>query len=71
MNQEDDDKVIPIAKPSLDDEELERIKEVLASGMLVESRNNRELEKEFAAYTGAKQAISASNGTAALHLAME
>ncbi|MFX0064047.1 MAG: DegT/DnrJ/EryC1/StrS family aminotransferase [Candidatus Hermodarchaeota archaeon] len=63
--------MISIAKPLLDEEELERIKEVLASGMLVESKNNKILEEEFAEFTRTKHAISTSNGTTALHLALE
>ncbi len=63
--------LIPFAKPVVDKEELEAVSKVLESGMLAEGKVSRELEKEFAAFTGTKYATVTSNGTTALSTALE
>ncbi|MHA2295920.1 MAG: DegT/DnrJ/EryC1/StrS family aminotransferase [Candidatus Hodarchaeales archaeon] len=62
---------IPVAQPQIDSREIDNVIEVLNSGHLAEGRFNRELERSFKDYTGAKHAITVVNGTAALHLALE
>jgi len=63
--------VIPIAKPIIDEAEIQAVREVLESGMLAEGQVSRELEREFASYIGVKHASVATNGTAALITALE
>ena len=46
------------------------IARVLESGSYVNGKENLEFEKEFAAYCGAPHAVTSSNGTTALHLAL-
>jgi perosamine synthetase len=60
-----------IAQPEISEEEISLVSETIRSRSFVEGKNARELEKEFAEFVGAKHAICAVNGTAALHLAME
>ncbi len=61
---------IPIAKPLLGKEELKRVKEVLASGMLTSGKLVKEFEESFRRYIGARHAVATFNGTVALHVAM-
>lgn len=60
-----------IAQPQISEEEVNLVSTAIRSGMFVEGKNARALEKEFAELVGAKHAICAVNGTAALHLALE
>ena len=60
-----------IAQPQISEEEISLVSSTIRNGQFVEGKNARALEKEFAEFVGAKHAICAVNGTAALHLAME
>ncbi len=62
--------MIPIAKPLVGEEELAAVKEVLASGQLVQGPRAEAFEKDFAAWVGRKHAVAVTSGTAALHLAL-
>ncbi|MHA1698713.1 MAG: DegT/DnrJ/EryC1/StrS family aminotransferase [Promethearchaeota archaeon] len=57
---------VPIVKLDLDQEILEKVSEVLKSGMWIEGKNVRALEREFAGYIGVKHARAVNSGTAAL-----
>lgn len=63
--------MIPIAKPVIDEEEIEAVKKVLESGMLAEGKVSREFESQFANYVGVKYATVTNNGTTALSTALE
>ncbi len=60
-----------LVQPQIDESEINAVKEVLKSGMLVEGSRSRQLEDEFSRFTGARHAITASSGTTALHLVWE
>lgn len=60
---------IQIAEISLTEAEIQAAVNVLRSGKLRQGAECEAFENEFAARTGAQQAISCSSGTAALHLA--
>ncbi|MHA1505717.1 MAG: DegT/DnrJ/EryC1/StrS family aminotransferase [Candidatus Asgardarchaeia archaeon] len=64
-------KRIPLVKPMIGDDEKKNVLEVLESGWLVEGKWCNRLEKEFSKFVGSKNAITVSNGTAALHVAIE
>lgn len=49
---------------------VEKIDEVLASGMLTLGRYGKEFERRFAALCGVKHAVSVGSGTAALEIAL-
>ncbi len=49
---------------------VEKIDEVLASGMLTLGRYGKEFERRFAALCGTKHAVSVGSGTAALEIAL-
>ncbi|MFV2014583.1 MAG: DegT/DnrJ/EryC1/StrS family aminotransferase, partial [Candidatus Heimdallarchaeota archaeon] len=62
---------VPFVDPSITDEEIIAVSEVLKSKNLVEGKRVRSFEKKFAEFSNTKHAIACSNGTEALHLAME
>lgn len=64
-------KFIPVCEPFLDGNELKYLTEALKSGWISSSGQYvKKFEEEFAKYCGAKYAITACNGTVALHLAL-
>ena len=60
--------MIGIAEIKLTEAEIDAAVEVLKSGNLRQGPHCQAFEEEFAAYVGAKHAVTSSNGTAALHL---
>ena len=61
--------MIGMAQIKLTDNEIEAAVRVLKSGALRQGKECDAFEEEFAAYTGAKHAVTNANGSAALHLA--
>jgi UDP-sulfoquinovose synthase len=61
---------LPFHRPSIDEEDLAAVRQVLKSGWLTHGPVCREFETAFAAHVGAGRAVSLSSGTAALHLAL-
>jgi perosamine synthetase len=64
-------KSIPLIKPVIGEKEIAKVEEVLLSGMLAEGSQNKQFEKEFSEFTDAKYAITTTNGTSALFVALE
>ncbi len=62
-------KNIPYGRQYIDDDDIREVIEVLQSDWLTQGPKSREFEEKFAAYCGAKYAVSVTSGTAALHLA--
>ncbi|MDY0386648.1 MAG: DegT/DnrJ/EryC1/StrS family aminotransferase [Methanolobus sp.] len=62
--------MIPIARPQLDDAELEAVSDVLRSGIIAEGQRVAEFEQAFAEYTDTEYAVAVNSGTAALHAAL-
>ncbi|HDN68148.1 MAG TPA: DegT/DnrJ/EryC1/StrS aminotransferase family protein, partial [Methanomicrobia archaeon] len=63
--------MIPIAKPVFGEEELNAVKEVLASGFVVQGRRVEEFETAFSDYLNLGHAVAVANGTVALDLALK
>src|SRR5258708_7743281 len=61
---------IPVAKPVLDEREVEAVRRVVLSGWVTQGPEVAAFEKEFAFYVGAPHACAVSNCTTALHLAL-
>jgi perosamine synthetase len=61
---------IPIAKPILDEREVEAVRRVILSGWVTQGPEVAAFEREFASFVGAPHACAVSNCTTALHLAL-
>src|SRR3989442_12909135 len=62
--------VIPVARPSLGEEEAAAAREAILSAWVTQGPQVAAFEDEFAAYVGARHACAVSSCTAALHLAL-
>jgi len=62
--------LIPVARPTLGEEEAAAARRVILSGWVVQGPEVAAFEEEFAARVGAPAAAACSSGTAALHLAL-
>ncbi len=62
--------MIPVFRPSMGEEEIQAVAEVLRSGWIGLGPKTKEFEEKFAAYIGSKYAVGVNSCTAALHLAM-
>src|SRR5438552_10608541 len=62
--------MIPIARPSLGEEEAAAAREAILSGWVTQGPQVAAFEAEFAACVGAPHACAVSSCTAALHLAL-
>jgi perosamine synthetase len=59
--------LLPCARQSIDEDDIGAVVEVLRSPWLTTGPKVEEFEQQFAAWAGAKHAVSFSSGTAALH----
>jgi dTDP-4-amino-4,6-dideoxygalactose transaminase len=64
------DNLIRLALPYVDDDEIEEIRAVLASGYLTQGPKVAEFERMVAEYIGIKHAFATSSCTTALHLSL-
>lgn len=62
--------MIRLARPTIEDDDLDAVKEVLGSGLLVQGARVAAFETELSRYVGTQHAVVVSNGTAALHLSL-
>lgn len=60
---------IPYGRQTIEDDDIRAVEEVLRSDYITTGPKSTEFEKKVTEYTGAKYAVSISNGTAALHAA--
>ena len=61
--------MLPFSRPSIGEDEIREVVEVLRSGWITTGPRTVQFEKDFASYVGAKHALALSSGTAALHCA--
>ncbi len=64
-------KLIPVLQPSIGQEEIDAVTEVLRSGWLGLGPKTEQFEQQFAGFVGSRFAVALNSGTAALHLAMD
>jgi len=62
---------LPLSKPSISEEDISAVTEVLRSGWITTGKKNGELEQLFCEITGAKSAIALSSATAGMHLLLK
>ena len=63
--------MIPVFRPSFDDEEWQALREPLENAWVTIGPKTKAFEEAFAAYVGAPHAVALNSGTAALHLALK
>src|SRR5512137_2544498 len=63
-------RLIPYGRQSIDEEDIQRVVEVLRSDWLTTGPMVERFEKAVADFVGSKYAVAVSSGTAALHAAM-
>jgi dTDP-4-amino-4,6-dideoxygalactose transaminase len=64
------DDYLPYCQPSVDEEEIAGVVEVLRSGWLTTGPRTHEFEREFATAVSSSHAVAVNSGTSALHLAL-
>ena len=62
---------IPVLQPSIGQDEIDAVAEVMRSGWLGLGPKTEQFEREFAASVGSRFAAALNSGTAALHLALD
>ncbi len=62
--------MIRLTIPSIEEDDLQAVREIVASGFLVQGAHVAAFEQAVAAYVGTQYAVAVSNCTAALHLAL-
>jgi len=63
-------KIIPVARPFLQEEEVQAAARAIRSGWVTQGKEVATFESEFANYVGATHACAVSSCTTALHLAL-
>jgi perosamine synthetase len=63
-------KIVPNARPYLDEADHQAIQEVVASGWIAEGDEIGAFESDFASFVGCKGGVAVSSGFAALHLCL-
>src|SRR5204862_7290157 len=61
------DTLLPYGRQAIDDDDVQAVVETLRSDWLTTGPKVEEFEEAFAAWVGARHAVSFSSGTAALH----
>lgn len=64
-------RVVPFAVPSIEDDDIAAVVDVMRTGWITTGPNVREFEQRFAERLGAKHAVALNSATAALHLALD
>ncbi len=64
------DNKLPLSRPSLGEEEIREVVEVIRSGWITSGPRVKRFEENFARYVGARHAVAVNSCTAALHLAV-
>jgi dTDP-4-amino-4,6-dideoxygalactose transaminase len=62
---------VHFARPSIGEEEVNAVVEVMRSGWLTTGPRTAQFEEEFGRFIGARNALAVSSATAGLHLALE
>jgi perosamine synthetase len=71
VSQSDKQDLIPVFRPSITQEEIDAVTQVMKSGWLGLGPVTQEFEEALASYFGVKHVIGVNSGTAALHMALD
>lgn len=61
---------LPFSRPSIGDEEIAAVEQVLRSGWITTGPKNQQLEEHFANYVGCRHAVVLSSATGAMHVTL-
>jgi perosamine synthetase len=61
---------VPHSRPTIGQDDIDAVKEVLTSGMIAQGIKVKEFEEAFARFIGRRHAVACTSGTSALHLAL-
>ncbi|MFJ2318932.1 UDP-4-amino-4-deoxy-L-arabinose aminotransferase [Pseudomonas sp. NPDC087817] len=61
---------LPFSRPSIGDEEIAAVEQVLRSGWITTGPKNQALEEQFAQYVGSRQAVALSSATGGMHITL-
>ncbi len=61
---------LPFSKPSISEEEIAAVADVLRSGWITTGPNNAKFEQEVCEYTGAANAVAMASATAGMHVVL-
>ncbi|APC14284.1 UDP-4-amino-4-deoxy-L-arabinose--oxoglutarate aminotransferase [Pseudomonas frederiksbergensis] len=61
---------LPFSRPSIGDEEIAAVEQVLRSGWITTGPKNQELEEQFAQYVGCQHAVALSSATGGMHITL-
>lgn len=61
---------LPFSLPSIGEEEIQAVEDVLRSGWITTGPRNHDLEQRFAEFVGSRHAIALSSATGALHITL-
>ena len=64
------DNNLPLSRPTLGEEEIREIIDVIKSGWITSGPRVKRFEEEFSRYVGARHAVAVNSCTAALHVAL-
>ena len=64
------DNNLPLSRPTLGEEEIREIIDVIQSGWITSGPRAKRFEEEFSRYVGARHAVAVNSCTAALHVAL-
>jgi len=59
---------LPFSRPSISEEDIAAVADVLRSGWITTGPRNAEFERAFCKYTGSRHAVALSSATAGMHL---
>lgn len=61
---------LPFSKPSISEEDIQAVAEVMRSGWITTGKHAAAFEDEFAAFTGARAAVAVVSATGGMHVAL-
>lgn len=61
---------LPFSRPSMGEEEIAAVEQVLRSGWITTGPKNQALEEQFAQYVGCRHAVALSSATGGMHVAL-
>lgn len=70
MKWRDETLIVPHSRPTLDEEDVKAVTEVLVSGNIAQGEKVEEFERMIAAFVGTRYGVAVSSGTSALHVAL-